>query len=222
MALCASGRRRPGFLIDSTRKLSGEPAGSGTVDVSVVTPTGRSSATASDRFTYVAPPPPLPVVTSLTPTGGPAAGGTAVTITGTGFAGTTAVTFGTASAASFQILSPTSISAVSPAGSGIVDVTVIAPGGTSATSATDRFTYAAPPSRPVVTSLTPSSGPSAGGTVVTITGSGFPGAGVAFVTATGATTVASHVDSDTQIEVLTPAGTGTVDVIVGRRPALRT
>jgi hypothetical protein len=57
---------------------------------------------------------------------------------------------------------------------------------------------------------------------VTITGSGFPGAGVAFVTATGATTVASHVDSDTQIEVLTPAGTGTVDVIVGRRPALRT
>jgi hypothetical protein len=63
-----------------------------------------------------------------------------------------------------------------------------------------------------VTSISPSSGPTAGGTSVTITGSGFTGAtSVSF----GTTTAASFsVVSDTQVTATSPSGSGTVDVTV--------
>ena len=64
-----------------------------------------------------------------------------MTITGTGFTGATAVDFGTTPATSFTVVSDTSITADSPAGTGTVDVTVTTPGGTSATSPADQFTY---------------------------------------------------------------------------------
>ena len=82
-----------------------------------------------------------PVVTSISPTSGPAAGGTTVTITGSGFTGATAVDFGTTPATSFTINNDGSISAVDPAGTGTVDVTVVGPYGTSPTTAADQFTY---------------------------------------------------------------------------------
>ena len=81
-----------------------------------------------------------PIVTSVSPTSGPLAGGTTVTITGSGFTGAMAVKFGT-NAASFLFVSATSITAMSPAGSGTVDITVTTPGGTSATGAADQFLY---------------------------------------------------------------------------------
>ena len=55
-----------------------------------------------------------------------------------------------------------------PAGSaGNVDITVTTAGGTSATSVADQFTYVA---APTVSSISPTTGPGAGGTVVTLTG----------------------------------------------------
>jgi len=65
---------------------------------------------------------------------------------------------------------------------------------------------------PTVVSISPNSGPQAGGTVVTILGSGFVGAtAVNF----GATAAASFtVNSDTSITATTPAGTGAADVTV--------
>jgi hypothetical protein len=84
-----------------------------------------------------------PVVTGISPTSGPTTGGTKVTITGTGFSGATAVKFGTTAAASYTVDSATQITAVSPAGSGTVDVRVTNATGTSATSTADRFTYVA-------------------------------------------------------------------------------
>jgi hypothetical protein len=84
---------------------------------------------------------PAPTVTNVNPGSGPAAGGTSVTITGTGFTGTTAIKFGSTSAASFTVNSAASITAISPHGTGTVDVTVTTPNGTSATTAADRFTY---------------------------------------------------------------------------------
>ncbi len=65
-----------------------------------------------------------------------------MTITGSGFSGASAVTFGTVPAQSFTVDSSTEITAVSPAGSGTVDVRVTTPVGTSASSAADQFTYA--------------------------------------------------------------------------------
>jgi hypothetical protein len=48
------------------------------------------------------PPPAVPVLTALSPTSGPAAGGTSVTLTGPGFTGATAVTFSSIPAKSFR------------------------------------------------------------------------------------------------------------------------
>jgi hypothetical protein len=89
-------------------------------------------------------PAPAPSVASISPTDGPPRGGTIVTITGANFTGATAVRFGTVEGGIIGV-SDTLISAASPAGTGVVDVTVTGPGGTSATSNADRFTYATAP-----------------------------------------------------------------------------
>ena len=80
-------------------------------------------------------------MTGVSPSSGPAAGGTTVSITGTGFASSATVKFGGTAATGVTVNSSTSITATSPAGVGSVDVTVTTPGGTSATSANDQFTY---------------------------------------------------------------------------------
>jgi hypothetical protein len=66
---------------------------------------------------------------------------------------------------------------------------------------------------PAITAVSPSSGPTAGGTSVTITGSGFTGA-VAVNFGNGQATYT--VNSDTQVTVTVPAGaaTGPVDVTI--------
>ena len=104
----------------------------------------------ADQFNYVV----APVVSSLSPLGGPLAGGTAVTITGTGFTGATAVHFGVNLATNLVVVNDTTITVVSPAGTNAVDVLVTTPGGTSASSPSDVFTYG-----PTVTGLTPAAGP---------------------------------------------------------------
>lgn len=84
---------------------------------------------------------PQPTIQSLTPNSGPASGGTSVTITGTGLSTVSAVYFGGTAGTGFTVVSDTSLTLTSPAGVGTVDVTVIGSGGTSATSASDQFTY---------------------------------------------------------------------------------
>jgi hypothetical protein len=86
-----------------------------------------------------------PTVTRVFPNGGPQGGGSEVKVTGTGFTGATAVKFGSSNAASFTVNSATSITAVSPAGTGTVDVTVTTSEGTSVASPADQFSYVAAP-----------------------------------------------------------------------------
>jgi CSLREA domain-containing protein len=102
----------------------------------------------SSSFNLAAP---APAVVAISPNIGVAAGGTLVTVSGTHFTGTTAVLFGASPAASYTVNSDISITAVSPPGAGTVNVTVTTPGGQSATSAADQFTYVTP----IATSLTP-------------------------------------------------------------------
>jgi sugar lactone lactonase YvrE len=83
-----------------------------------------------------------PTVTSVVPNSGRAAGGTSVTIHGTGFNYGSTVAFGSTAATSVTYDSPWELTAVSPAGSGVADVTVSTFAGTSATSSADQFTYA--------------------------------------------------------------------------------
>lgn len=88
------------------------------------------------------PPPVGPVVTSVTPSTGAAAGGDAVVIAGTGFTGATGVLFGTFPATVFAVVSDTEIDVTSPVqNAGDVDVTVVTPNGTSVVNAPqDSFT----------------------------------------------------------------------------------
>ena len=67
-------------------------------------------------------------------------------ITGTDLTDATAVTFGGVAATSFTFNLDTQITAVAPPGTaGPVDVLVTTPGGTSANTAADDYTYVAPP-----------------------------------------------------------------------------
>ena len=87
---------------------------------------------------------PGPSVKSIKPTSGELVGGTKVTIEGGHLGSSTAVRFGSSEAASFKVISEDEIEAVSPAGTGMVDVTVTTPFGVSATGTFDQFTYVPP------------------------------------------------------------------------------
>ncbi|MET9876718.1 IPT/TIG domain-containing protein [Actinacidiphila glaucinigra] len=189
-----------GYVVNSASQITAvAPAGTGTVAITVSTPGGTSN---SVTYTYTA----QPVLVSVSPSQGPAAGGTAVTLTGSGFTGATSVKFGATAATSYTVNSATQITAVAPAGTGAVPVTVTTPGGTS--NSVFYFYLNAP----VLLSVSPTQGPSAGGTAVTLTGTDLSGAtAVAF----GATPATSYtVNSPTQITAVAPAGTGTVAVTV--------
>jgi IPT/TIG domain len=155
-------------------------------------------------------PAPQPAVDNISTTGGPAAGGTPVTILGTGFTPASTVSFGGVPASDVTYESPQTLTAVSPAGSGMADVVVRSAGGSSDTSTADQFYYGSPPT---VTGLSVTQGPGAGGTVVTVHGTGFAGATV--VGFGGIPGSALDVESDTELQVTTPAEQpGTVDVVV--------
>ncbi|MDR3517445.1 MAG: IPT/TIG domain-containing protein [Azospirillaceae bacterium] len=198
-----------GFAVVSATSITAtSPAGSaGWVDVTVTTAAGTSTTSPADQYTYGS----APTVTGVSPATGPVAGGTAVTISGTNFTGATAVKFGSASASGFAVVSATSITATSPAGSaGWVDVTVTTAAGTSTTSPADQFTYG---SAPTVTGVSPATGPVAGGTAVTISGTAFTGA--TSVKFGGASASGFTVVSATSITATSPAGSaGVVDVTV--------
>ena len=176
-------------------------------------PAGTSAPSTAATFTYTSVVSNAPTVTGLNPTSGPATGGTHVQIFGTGFTGATAIFFGSINAGAFALISPTEIDTAAPAGIAgqTVNVTVTTPGGTSAVSAADQFTYTAVVAAPTVTSVSPNMGSSAGGTVVTISGTGFTG--VTQVYFGGLVAASYSVLSPTTIQATTPASPlGTVDV----------
>jgi len=114
----------------------------GAVDVTVVTPGGTSTPTPpADQFTYIGP----PTITSIIPSTGSTAGGTAVTITGTYLTDATAVDFGT-TAATITADTATSITVTTPPGTaGLTGVVVYTPGGNTGPVPGNTFTYIIPP-----------------------------------------------------------------------------
>ncbi|MFA6037763.1 MAG: IPT/TIG domain-containing protein [Legionellales bacterium] len=194
------------FTVNSATKITAvAPAGTaGTVNITVTTVGGTSATSAANQYTYAA----APSITLLTPNTGPTTGVTSVVITGTNFinvSGAAAVKFGTTNASSYVVNSATQITAVAPAGAaGVVDVQVTAAGGTSAIVAADQYTYVA---APTITVISPTSGPTTGGTTVVITGTNFVGVTGAAAVKFGANNATSYtVDSATQITAVAPAG----------------
>jgi hypothetical protein len=124
----------------STTLIVTAPTGSGTVDVNVTNPAlpasvQTSPTSSADQFTYAMS------VTSISPASGPGAGGTTVDIKGQGFTGETGVAFGNAPASNVTFISDGEITAVSPAGTGVVDIQVTTPAGVTARGASDQFSY---------------------------------------------------------------------------------
>jgi len=143
-----------------------------------------------------------PPLSALSPTEGPATGGTTVILTGSGFTGATGVSFGTVPAASFTVNSDDGIEAVAPAGAGTVPVSVQVGG---ASTVVDQYTYQA------IQSIAPASGPAAGGTWVVINGTGLDNATAVDFGGVGAE---FYQLSDTEIEALSPPGSGTQDITI--------
>ena len=116
------------------------PGAAGTVDVVVTTPFGTSKLGPTDHYTYTN----APIVTGVNPGQGAPAGGTSVTITGLQMTNITGVSFGSTPAASFTQNSGTQITAVSPAGTGTVDILLTNAKGTSIAGLLDQFSYTSP------------------------------------------------------------------------------
>ncbi|MGA8615542.1 MAG: IPT/TIG domain-containing protein [Xanthobacteraceae bacterium] len=194
---------------DNSITATAPPSGSNSaVDITVTTPSGTSATSAADVFTYFTGTAP-PTISSISPATGSTAGGTAVTITGTNLTGATSLTFGGNAATSVVVnAAGTQITAVTPSGSGTVNVAVTTPGGTA--TVTNGYTYTA--AAPTVASVSPNSGPTQGGTLITIMGTFF--SGQPQVTVGGVQASSVTLISSTQIQAVTPAGTGTKDVVV--------
>ena len=171
----------------------------GAVNVTV-TNTDAQAGTLPSGYTYTNP---APTVGSITPNTGTANGGTAVTINGTGFLPGVTVSLGGTAATNVNLVGNTSITATTPAhAAGGVTVTVTNSDAQSA-SLINGYTYTASNPAPTVSSITPNSGPVAGGITVTITGTGFLAGATVSLGGTAATGV--NVASSTSITATTPA-----------------
>ncbi|RUR01400.1 IPT/TIG domain-containing protein [Labedella endophytica] len=192
-------------VVSDTEITVTSPAGGpGTVDVVVTSPVGSSAALPFEYF-------PVTVVTAIDPETGDEAGGTAVTITGDAFTGATGVTFDGVPATEFVVVDDETITAVTPAGVGTVDVVVLNPGEAGDGALEDGFEYL-PPVAPTLTELDPDRGPEGGDTLVIVTGTDFDG--TTSVTVDG---IEADFDvvSDTELTFTTPPhAPETVDVIV--------
>ncbi|MEU1668094.1 IPT/TIG domain-containing protein [Streptomyces sparsogenes] len=187
-------------VLSNTQVSAAAPPGTGSVNVNVTTPGGTSN---NLTYTYSA----IPTVSTVSPGQGPTGGGNTVVITGTGFTGATQVLFGATPATSFTVNSPTQITATAPPGvAGASLVNVVTPGGTSSPGA--FYFYVAPPA---LTSLSPPSGPAAGGNTVVINGFNLTLTTAVHI---GAASVPFTVLNDSQVSFAAPPGTGTANVNV--------
>ena len=176
----------------------------------VLVPPSQIGWSLSETRTFTDPDFISEALTDVTPNVGDVAGGTAVTLTGAGFTSATGATFDGVAATSFVVVNDTSITCVTPAGAGLIDVVVIRP--TTNLTLIDGYTYSAIPAA-TVDSVTPNKGTVAGGTAVTIAGDDFTGAtGATFNGNAGTSFV---VVNDETITCVTPVGSvGLVDVVV--------
>jgi hypothetical protein len=152
----------------------------------------------------------LPSVTGVSPTAGPATGGTNVTISGTNFTPASTVSFGGTPAMATTYVNADELQATAPPFSTgeTVDVTVTTCGLISRANPLDLFS-----DLPSVTGVSPTTGPATGGTIVTVTGGNFSPASIVSFGATAATT--TFVDAN-ELEAVTPPSPhgGTVGVTV--------
>lgn len=186
------------------------PSAAGNVTVEVVNPDGKKAT--YNGFTFKSPRPPAPSITSISPTSGSTAGGTVVTINGANFQSGARVFFGNVAATSVSFVSSSQLRATSPPHpAGSVPIQVTNPDGQS--GQLNTFTYVEPrPPAPQITGISPTSGPTSGGTDVTINGANFQSGTV--VTFDGAVAATNFVSSSQLIARTPPHAAGAVTLEV--------
>jgi hypothetical protein len=154
---------------------------------------------------------PTPVVSAVLPNSGPVAGGNTVTIHGQNLTSPTKVMFGNKAATDIVSKTADAVTVVAPPGTAgsTVKVSLTNSAGTSSVAPGAQYTYT---TGPIVTGVSPRTGPPTGGTSVTITGLQLTGASKVDFGSTPAT--AFNVNSATSITATAPAGVGVVDVTV--------
>jgi hypothetical protein len=153
-----------------------------------------------------------PTISSINPSSGTPNGGNLVSITGANFANGATVKFDASNGIGTIVNSSTSITVTAPAhAAGTVTVTVTNPDNQSATT---TYTYVTPTLS--VSSVSPNTGTTAGGTAVTISGANFQSGATVTFGALNATNV--NVVNATTITATTPLGPANqqlaVDVVV--------
>lgn len=192
------------FVNANTLTATTPPHAGGAADVVERNPDGFN-ATLASGFTFGF----APTLTDISPASGASAGGTSVTLTGSNFAAGARVTFGGLPATAAVLDDRTILASAPPHVEGLVDINVSNPDSTSATLSA-AFAYHLPP---VLTGISPSVGPTSGGTGVTLTGLRlFSGATVVFGGALA--TSVTYVDATTVTAVSPPHSSGQVSVVV--------
>ena len=174
---------------------------SGSYDLAITNPVG--TYTLSNAITYVAG----PTLVTNSPVLGTTNGGTIVTLTGTNLITTTQVNVGSTTV-SFSVISNSVVRFVTAATSaGVVDIGVVTIGGAATLSSALEFTSS--PLIPVVSSITPTSGPNTGGTLITVTGQYFSGSYSDSVSAAinGVSGSSVILIDDSTLTFVSPAGT---------------
>jgi hypothetical protein len=156
---------------------------------------------------------PAPTVSSISPTSGSGAGGTAVTIAGTGFLSGAKVSLGGTTATGVNVVSSTSITATTVQhSSGSVNVVVTNSDGQTGTL-NNGYSYSPANPAPTVSGISPTTGIASGGTTVSITGTGFLSGATVLFGSSSASGV--NVVSSTSITATTRAhSAGSVNVVV--------
>jgi phosphatidylserine/phosphatidylglycerophosphate/cardiolipin synthase-like enzyme len=176
--------------------------------------TGGTAPTAGATVTSIC----VPSGSTCGPATGPSTGGTPVTITGTNFAAGATVTFGFATASKVVVVSPTTITAVTPpyantGGSATVTVTNTA-GDSGSLSGPGAFVYTQnlPVVTPRINVVVPNTGSTSGGTSITISGSNFVSGTT--VTVGGATATITSRLTVAIVATTPPGAAGPADVVV--------
>lgn len=192
-------------VVSATQITCVTPAGAqGAADVVVTNLTG--STTSVGGFQYEG----APTVTAVSPNSGSVNGGQTITVTGTNLRTTTDVQLGGVSCTSITpAASGTTLTCVTgPNGPGTVDVVVFNP--TASATLSSSYFYE---DLPTISTVTPSVGPTIGGTSIALVGTGFRS--TTGVTVNGSPCTPFVASSGTNLTCTTPAsGAGAVDVTV--------
>jgi uncharacterized repeat protein (TIGR02543 family) len=168
----------------------------GSVPVTVTTTGGTS--TGNVNYTYDD----VPSVTGLSPDQGQQGGGTQITVSGSGFVpGSTTVTVGGTPCTSVVVIDTHTLTCLTGPGTGAGGVAVSTPGG-GTVNAGVTFSY---DPAPTLRDITPSAGPTAGGTRLRLLGTGFVSGATSILIASNPCT-SVDTPSDSEAGCTAPAG----------------